>query len=69
MLTPTVDRNLVAPKTIVDRDVNSHCCQDSTSSEIYGYRVRKVANPTEKEILNVVDPHFSQCGGHTCEVE
>ena len=69
MLTPTVDRNLVAPKTIVDRDVNSHCCKDSTSSETYGYRVRKVANPTEKEILNVVDPHFSQCGGHTCEVE
>ena len=31
--------------------------------------MKKVAVPPEKEILNVADPHFSQCGRHTCEGE
>ena len=26
-----------------------------------------MADPSEREILNMVDPHFSQCGGPTCE--
>ena len=59
----------VAPKATVDRNVNSHCWQDSGSSESYCYRVKKVADPPEMEILNVADPHFSQYGGPTCEGE
>ena len=39
------------------------------SPEGYGYRGRKVADPPERKILNVVDPHFPQCGGPTCERE
>ena len=58
---------LVVLKATVDRNVNSHGWQDSSSSESYGYRVSKVADPPEKEILNVADPHFSQCGGSTYE--
>ena len=65
--TPTMDRILVALKAIVDKNVNSHCWQYSSSSERYGYRVRKVADSPEMEILNVADSHFSQCGGPTCE--
>ena len=57
----------VAPKATVDRNVNSHCWQDSGSSKSYCDRVKKVAEPSEMEILNVADPHFSQCGGPTCE--
>ena len=30
---------------------------------------KKAADPPEREILNVADPHFSQCGGPTCEGE
>ena len=58
---------LIALKAIVDRNVNPHCWQDSGSSENYGYRVKKVADPPEREILNVADPHLSQCGGPSCE--
>ena len=29
----------------------------------------KVADPPKRKILNVADPHFSQCGGSTCEGE
>ena len=43
----------------VDKNVNSHCLQDSSSSESYGYRMKKMADPPEREILNVVEPHFS----------
>ena len=43
--------------------------QDSGNSESYDYRVKKVADPPEREILNVVDSHFSQCGRPTCEGE
>ena len=39
----TVDRMLVALKTTV---------------VLTGYRVKKVANPPDKEMLNVADPHF-----------
>ena len=60
---------LVALKSTVDRNVNPHCWQVSSSSKNYGNRVKKVANPPKKKILNVVDPHFSQCGGPTCEGE
>ena len=60
---------LVALKATVDRNINSHCWHDSSSSENYGYRVRKVADSPEKEILNVADLHFSQCAGPTCEGE
>ena len=54
---------LVALRATVGRNVNSHCLQDSDSSESSGYRVKKVMDPLEREILNVVDPYFSQCGG------
>ena len=30
---------------------------------------KKVSDLPEREILNVADPHFSQCGGPTCEGE
>ena len=56
MSTPTVDRILVAPKSYV---VNSD----------RSYRVHKVANLPEREILNFADPQFSQFGGPTCEEE
>ena len=46
MSTPTVDRILVAPKSYV---VNSD----------RSYRVHKVANLPEREILNFADPQFS----------
>ena len=52
---------------MVDKNINSHCRQDSNNSESYGYRMRKVADPPEREILNVADPHLSQCAGPTCE--
>ena len=42
-----VVRILVALKATVDRNVNSHCWQDSSSSESYGDRVMKVADPRE----------------------
>ena len=29
--------------------------------------MKKVADSPEREILNVVDPHFSQCGGPSIE--
>ena len=38
-------------------------------SESYGYKVKKAADPLEEEELNVLDSHFSQCGGLTCEAE
>ena len=38
-------------------------------SESYGYKVKKAADSLEKEELNVLDSHFSQCGGLTCEAE
>ena len=28
-----------------------------------------MVDPPEREILNVADQHFSQCGGPTCEGE
>ena len=51
-----------------------HCAGDpqvretkATNSPVsYG---KKVGDPPEREILNVADPHFSQCGGPTCEGE
>ena len=49
---------LVALNATVNRNVNSHCWQDSSNSESYGYRVRKVVDPLEREILNVADTHF-----------
>ena len=54
-----LSRLFVALKATVDRNVNSHYWQDSGSSESYGYRVEKVADPPEIEILHIVDPHFS----------
>ena len=48
---------LVALKATVDRNVNSHSWQDSGSSESSGYRVKKVADPPKREILNVIDPY------------
>ena len=65
----TVDRSLLTLKAIVDRNANFHCWEDSGSSESYSYRGKKVADPPERETLNVADPHFSQCGGPTCEEE
>ena len=35
--------------------------------QLTGYRVKKMADPVEKKMLNVADPHFSQCGGPLCE--
>ena len=58
-----VDRILEALKATVNKNVNSHCGQNSGSSENYGWRVKKVADPPEKKILNMADPHFSHCGG------
>ena len=52
---------LVALKAAVDRNFNSHCLQDSGSSKSDGYRVKKVVNPPGKKMLNVREPHFSQC--------
>ena len=60
---------MVALKTKVDRNVNSHCWEDFDRSESYDYRVKKVADQLEKEIPHVVDPHFSQRGGPICEDE
>ena len=60
---------LVALKTVVDRNVNSHCWHDSGSSESYGYRMKKVADPPEREILNVTDPHsHSVADPHVMEI-
>ena len=39
---------------------SSDSCQDFSSSESYNYRGRKVADPPERKILNVANPHFSQ---------
>ena len=49
MSTPTVDRILVAPKARVDRSVNLHCSRGLGGPESYRYRVKKVANPPERE--------------------
>ena len=43
-----VDRTSVALKAKFDRNIDSHCGQDFGSSESYGYRVEKVADPPEK---------------------
>ena len=67
MSTPSVHKILMALKATVNRNVNSHCWQDSGTSESYGDRVKKVGDQAEMEILNVAGPHFSQCGGATCE--
>ena len=49
-----------------------HCVEDpqvremqDTNSRV-SYR-KKVEDPSETEILNTTDPHFSQCGGPTYE--
>ena len=62
MLTPTVDRVLVALKAIVDRNYNSHRWQDSGTSERYCYSVKKVEDPPEIEMRTPIshsatDPH------------
>ena len=67
MLTSTVDRILVALKAVVDKNVNLHLWQDSGCLESYGYSVKEIAEPPEKEMLNVVEPHFLECGGRICE--
>ena len=54
-----VDRIFIGLKATVDMNANSHCWQDSGSSESYGYRVKTVADPAEKEILNVAELNFS----------
>ena len=43
----TVDRILAAPKVTLDKNVYSHYWQDFGSSESYGYRVKKVADPLD----------------------
>ena len=48
---------LLVLKATVDKNVNSHCGQDSDSSESYSYRVEMVADPLERDILNVAGPH------------
>ena len=58
-----VDNILVVLKATVDRNINSHCWQDSGSSQ-NGCRVKEVA---EKETLNVADTQFSQWAGPKCE--
>ena len=65
--TPTVDRILVALKSIVGRGVNSHCWNNSGSSECYGHRV--MMDPPDREMINVVDSYFLQCGRPICEGE
>ena len=60
---------LVALQTTVNKNSNSHCWQDSSSSERYGYRVRKVVEPPERENPKFGGPTSSQCGGLTCEGE
>ena len=64
--------------SVADPDIRGnnviHCVADSQVKEMqatnspvsYG---KKVADPPESEILNVADPHLSQCGGLTCEGE
>ena len=67
MLTSTVDRILVALKAVVDNNVNFHLWRDSGGLESYGYSLKEMADPPEKEMLNVVEPHFLECGGRICE--
>ena len=69
MSTTTVDRILVGQATLSTPivDVKRSVFQVSGSSERYGYRVKKVADPPERETLNLADSHFSQCYGSTCE--
>ena len=56
MLDLKVNRILGALKVIV----NSHCCKDSDKSESHGYRVKKVFDQPEKQIVNVTNLNFSQ---------
>ena len=60
---------LVALKTTISKNVSSQCCHDFGSSESCGNRVKKVANPSERKMLNVAEPHFSQGGGPIYEGE
>ena len=55
MSTPTVDRILLGQATlsIPIVDLKHSVFQVSGSSERSGYRVKKVADPPEREILNV----------------
>ena len=51
-----------------------HCVADPHVREMQATNTpvsygKKVADPLKKEILNVADPHFFQCGGPTYEVE
>ena len=64
-----VDRIFITLEATVDMNANFHCWHDSGSSESYGYRVKTMADPAEKEILNVADLNFSQYDGPTCEEE
>ena len=65
----TVVEILVALWVTVDKDVNSNCWQDFSTSESYGHREKKVSDSPERRILNVADPYFLQCGGPTREGE
>ena len=69
MSTTTVERILVGQATLSTPivDVKHSLFQVSGSSERYGYRVKKAADPPESETLNVADPHFSQRYRSTCE--
>ena len=69
MSTTTVERILVGQATLSTPivDVKHSLFQVSGSSERYGYRVKKAADPPESETLNAADPHFSQCYRSTCE--
>ena len=60
---------LVALYATVDKKVNSHCLQDSSSSESNVYKVKKVADSPEREIVNLANLNFSQFGVPTCEEE
>ena len=57
MSTPAVDSNLVTLEAAVDRNVSSYCWKDSES---YSYKAKKVADPLEKEMLNVADPQVKE---------
>ena len=58
MSTPPIDRILVAFRARVDKNLNSLCWPGSSSSESYGYKVKKAADPQEKKMLKKVDPYF-----------
>ena len=57
------------PKRDGKVNLSSQSCQDFGSSDSYGYKGRKVADPPERKFINVANPHLSECGVPTCEGE